>query len=1379
MDVHPCRVAILTVAFVVLSMFAIGLNPGEVMLSAQPVEGSCLTGPAVSDSANNSDLVYDCEAVLTAASQQKASSAFAPSSLPGPVVSEGVAAHGANFWQIAGFTGKGVKIGIIDAGYDSYHSLAGSELPSNVEVLCFTDIGGRSSPDISDCSYPGNPEWVKRHGTGSMEVLFDFAPDAAYYVTNFHHGLDNLREAVDWMIANGVDVINASQGFNWSGPGDGTSPDSNSIFRIVDAAVSGGVVWVNAADNKHLSSWLGPFNDPDGNGYHNFLGDDECNGIDVQIGDFGFSSSLRWEDDWPGAVSDLDLYLRDASGNVVLRSEGSQRGGAFDLPHEVIKPDHSTEGTYCLAVRHRSGPQPGWIEFEVSQDFGLEHFTDGGGLNTAAESRNPGLLAVGAAHWRDTHTIMPYSSRGPTTDGRIKPDITGATGGWSVGFGGEYGGTSGASPHIAGLAALVKSRFPNYSPEEVATYLKDNADPRGDVPNNAWGYGFARLPAGDDIEIPTSPDRDALIASYHATGGPNWRDQENWLSDRHIGEWSGVEIDRWNRVVRLNLQGNQLSGTISPLLKDLHSLQNLDLGVNGLSGDVPQELGGLANLTRLNLGTNQLIGEIPVELSNLTYLQWLYLDNNELTGEIPPQLGNLSNMIVLDLYQNHLSGAVPPELGRLSNLRGLSLWGNELDGPIPSELGDLSNLTHLVLGRNELTGGIPPQLANLSSLEQLWLDNNLLIGRIPRELGNLSNLRALSLWGNQLDGTIPPELGDLTNLTHLYLSSNQLSGPIPEELGNLSNLTELFLGGNRLIGCIPEALRDVENNDFERVGLPFCESQSPGAPSVSTATAGVPVVRLRTAIPVTATFSEPINGLAVGDIIVANGSPGNFAGGDGDSVYTFDVTPNTVGVVTVDIASGVAHDSEGNGNTAADQLVLGIPYDDDHDGSISRDEVTIAIGDHLFGGRLTRDEVLQIIGLHLFGPSLDSNTSIEYPKAVFDRLIPGLLEKWEVPGASVAIARDGKLVLARGYGMADKEKEKPVDSDSLFRIASISKPITAVAVLQLVEDGGLNLDDKVFQILNQFQPPEGATRDPRLDDIRIRHLLQHSGGWDRDKSYDPMSIAGRIERELGVPKPVTCQDVIRFMLGQPLDFDPGTRYAYSNFGYCLLGRVIEAKTNQPYEEYVRESVLEPLGITRMGIGGTLLEDRVEGEVRYYDHPGQDQAYSVMPGTPEQVPWPYGGFHLRTMDSHGGWISSAVDLVRFTVSIDGSRPPPVLDPATVNEMVSRPAPPLWEDSAYYYGMGWLVRPVTDDANWWHDGSLPGTSSLLVRTHDGFAWAVLFNSRPSEWNLFIDEVDQLMWQGIGEVSHWPSHDLFKEHGHELADYVEPLGFTRDVP
>ena len=388
-------------------------------------------------------------------------------------------------------------------------------------------------------------------------------------------------------------------------------------------------------------------------------------------------------------------------------------------------------------------------------------------------------------------------------------------------------------------------------------------------------------------------------------------------------------------------------------------------------------------------------------------------------------------------------------------------------------------------------------------------------------------------------------------------------------------------------------------------------------------------------------------------------------------------------------------------------------------------------------------------------PAPDADTAL-------DRSIPALLEEWGVPGAAIAIVKDGRLVLAQGYGFANVETEMPVEPGSLFRVASIAKPITAVAVMRLVEDGLLELDDRAFQILDETQPSEATARDPRLNEITVRHLLQHSGGWDSSNGYDPMWIPGVVEEELGVSKPVTCRDVIRFMLSQQLDFDPGTQYAYSNFGYCLLGRIIEKKTGQAYEEYVRQSVLKPLGITRMRIGATLLQDRVDGEVVYYGYPEQELAHSVLPNTPDLVPWPYGGFRLRTMDAHGGWIASAVDLVRFASSFGANGPSSVIGPEMVQMMVARPEPPLWEGSSHHYGMGWLVRPAGEGANWWHNGSLPGTYSLLVKTHHDFAWAALFNSRPREWARFSGEVDRLMWQGVQEVSHWPSHDLFPEFG-----------------
>ena len=368
------------------------------------------------------------------------------------------------------------------------------------------------------------------------------------------------------------------------------------------------------------------------------------------------------------------------------------------------------------------------------------------------------------------------------------------------------------------------------------------------------------------------------------------------------------------------------------------------------------------------------------------------------------------------------------------------------------------------------------------------------------------------------------------------------------------------------------------------------------------------------------------------------------------------------------------------------------------------------------------------------------------------------MDKWDVPGASVAIAKDGRLLFAKGYGVADVESRDPVAPDSLFRIASISKPITAVAVLKLVEEGQLGLDEHVFTILDEFSPPEGSVTDPSIKEITVRQLLQHSGGWNRERSFDPMWSVGRIGRGLGVPKPVSCRDVITFMLGRPLDFEPGSEYAYSNFGYCLLGRIIEEKTGLSYEKYVKESVLEPMGIAHMSVGGTLPEDRARGEVTYYSFPGQGLAHSVLPGTPDMVPWPYGGFHLKMMDAHGGWVGSVIDLLRFVTSVDGSRDPRFLEPETVALMVERPASPLWQRTPYYYGMGWSIRPMGEEATWWHNGSQPGSVSLLVRTYHGYAWSVLFNSRPEEWSRFANEVNQLMWRALQQVPRWPSEDLF---------------------
>ncbi len=388
--------------------------------------------------------------------------------------------------------------------------------------------------------------------------------------------------------------------------------------------------------------------------------------------------------------------------------------------------------------------------------------------------------------------------------------------------------------------------------------------------------------------------------------------------------------------------------------------------------------------------------------------------------------------------------------------------------------------------------------------------------------------------------------------------------------------------------------------------------------------------------------------------------------------------------------------------------------------------------------------------------------------ASYDDLMRRVMRKWSVPGGAIAVAKDGKLVFARGYGLADVAAKKPVAPDALFRIASISKPITSVAVLRLVEKGKIDLDERAFAALGRLEGPPGATQDPRLDAITVRQLLQHTGGWDRDKSFDAMFIPQKAAAGVGAPSPADATTVIRYMLGVPLDFDPGTRYAYSNLGYAILGRIIERRTGKSYAEAVEEEVFRPAGIERIRLGRTLPAFRDDDEVKYYHHDEKEVARSVFPYVDGRVQWPDGGFYLEAMDAHGGWIASAIDLVRFASAVDGrggdangeTGRPRLLSDASIRAMTARPMPDVAVDDDHHYGLGWVVRREGDGANWWHTGSLPGTSTMLVRAHNGLVWAVLFNARPNEPPGFRQAVDEGCWKAAAAVEKWPEHDLFEK-------------------
>jgi N-acyl-D-amino-acid deacylase len=253
----------------------------------------------------------------------------------------------------------------------------------------------------------------------------------------------------------------------------------------------------------------------------------------------------------------------------------------------------------------------------------------------------------------------------------------------------------------------------------------------------------------------------------------------------------------------------------------------------------------------------------------------------------------------------------------------------------------------------------------------------------------------------------------------------------------------------------------------------------------------------------------------------------------------------------------------------------------------------------------------------------------------------------------------------------------------------------------------------------------GTKPDERWKKITIRHLLEHRGGWDHSskKKVDPTFHSLTVAKELNVRSPVMPPAIIQYVLRKQLDFDPGEKFLYCNFGYLLLGRVIEKLSGKTYAEYVKKNVMEPIGIKAMKQGKTLPADRATGEVKYYS---LEKSLAVMgPQLGKPVPAPYGGFCLESMDSHSAWLASASDLVKFVSHFRDPKQCKLLKPETVETMFARPED---EEAAAYYAKGWLVRPITKDTrSIWHDGSMEGTSGMVVQRADGVGFCVLFNTR----------------------------------------------------
>lgn len=402
-------------------------------------------------------------------------------------------------------------------------------------------------------------------------------------------------------------------------------------------------------------------------------------------------------------------------------------------------------------------------------------------------------------------------------------------------------------------------------------------------------------------------------------------------------------------------------------------------------------------------------------------------------------------------------------------------------------------------------------------------------------------------------------------------------------------------------------------------------------------------------------------------------------------------------------------------------------------------------------------------------PNINAQSGIAVPQMSHcDEMVMDFLETHNIPGASFALAKDGKLVYERAFGSTNAFGGVATQPHHLFRIASLSKPITSVTVMKMMELGYFSLSDKVFGpegILAEHSTLATANiSDNRIYDITVQHLLEHTAGWDRDTDCfpnptapypwefggcDPIVAPLHVTQTNGTSNPATEEDMILFLLEKGLNFTPNTAYAYSNIGYLVLGEIIEEVSGMSYEDYVKSNILSPLGICDMHLGYNLPSDRLEREVDYVGNGFQTlSAY----GTGAFVPWEEGGFNLEAMDAHGGWVATASDLVRLLVSVDGfSTKPDLLNPASIVTMTTASA------RNNRYAKGWSVNQFN---NWWHTGALDGTATFMARSNNGYTWAILLNKRVigNNANQFWSALDALPWQCVGETTSFPQYDLF---------------------
>lgn len=376
----------------------------------------------------------------------------------------------------------------------------------------------------------------------------------------------------------------------------------------------------------------------------------------------------------------------------------------------------------------------------------------------------------------------------------------------------------------------------------------------------------------------------------------------------------------------------------------------------------------------------------------------------------------------------------------------------------------------------------------------------------------------------------------------------------------------------------------------------------------------------------------------------------------------------------------------------------------------------------------------------------------------FDDLMEQTLVKHRIPGAQLAVAKDGVMIYSRGFGYADIDQKKRVnEKDTLFRLCGLSKPITGAAVAYLIQEGKLKLDLKVTSLVDLKPFPDNAQMDPNYKKMTLSHLLTHESGFTMEDHDKYMYATRGPAHDMGLEPPLNANNTLRNIVAKSLAFEPGTRRSFAHSNYVMLGRLIEVAGNEPYEKFVQNKVLRPLGIRRMKIGQGPVEFKNKKETFYFTQKGKHSQSDVHKRA-IQVPSQY-RFNLAARDATQGWIGTARDYLKFAIAADPSAENSVLDQETRAFMLKRPSK-LTKDPDAFQSFGWRChfKPKKSVPRVSVNGRFNGSCAQCERQVRGITFVVLFNCMTTKSGKLIDQVFiPEMNKAIDSIKQWPTREI----------------------